>query len=225
MSGPHRPPATTALPLLVTALLFGCDGGGDPPSGLDTPDMQLAERYAVTVEVLEAGAGCVIGGLTPSTGEATARVSQQGATVRWFQAGENGVGAEWRLSGHVCPGEAGDRVVRLRGGRAWLVEDGDDVCRANFSLPTRHTGSEPTINRCEDDRCVALELVPDGCGGFVADFEAKLHFFERCEQQPDCLMRLRWRATPEDGVDETDGGCVPSDVGDGGRWMEACRTR
>lgn len=217
----------TAVALAGLAALGGCStGGGELASGLDAPDMALAQRYVVAVEVLEASEGCVVGGLTPGDGLAEATVEQQGATVRWYQAGANGVGSEWRLSGHICDGADG-RVVRLRGGRAAAVGDGDDFCQANLSLPTRHTGGAKTRNRCEDDRCVALELVPDGCGGLVADFEGRLHFIgERCQHQPDCLVRLRWRATPAVGEPgaETDGGCTPTATGDDGAWMAACRS-
>jgi len=216
---------------LFGALSVGCaDGTGEVPSGLDVPRTQIERRYTVAVDVLETGEGCVIGGLTPGGEIAEALPEQSGASVRWYQTGESGGGLRWVLAGHVCPGAedpdaagagAMGETIRLYGGRNTLQGDGDDaVCQVDLALPTGHIGGSRTRNRCEDDRCSTIELVSDGCGGWVADFEARLSYARQCVDQPACVMRMRWHATP-DGSDE---GCTPDLTAGGGAWMADCRT-
>lgn len=222
-----RPPKSRhrTAPGLVALLIAtsGCGTGGNPqPSGLDPPDMQLAPHYNVVVEVLEAGEGCVIGGLTPDGEQAEATPVQTGATVAWHQTGVSGDGLRWNLTGHVCEDEDAETGYRIRlyGGRNTRVGDGQDtVCGVNLALPDGHDGSRDTPNRCVDPRCSTVELVADGCGGWVADFEARLSYDLGCAEQPDCIMHMRWHATP----DEVDDTCTP-DLAAAAAWMQTCRT-
>lgn len=208
---------------LIAASAGGCGTGTvEEASGLDAPDMQLEARYAVSVDVVEQGEGCVVGGLTPLGGQAEATVAQNGAVVVWSQAGLEGVGRQWNLSGHVCPatGGASPHMLRLFGGRIAQAGEGDAFCQVEMALPAAHAaGTARTRNRCEDARCAALELVDDGCGGWVAHFEARMGFLADCAEQPTCVMRMRWHATPI----STDAGCMPDPTA-GDAWLEACGT-
>lgn len=223
MHGPRRPSPlrTLARTAPILLLAFGCGGGDDvEPSGLAPPDLQLEAHYTVSVDVLEVGPGCVIGGLTPSGELADAFPTQTGATVAWSQLGRSEAGRPWNLIGHICtPGEG--YTIRLFGGRTLRIGDGDAVCEVNLALPDGHTsGRREPANRCEDPRCTTLELVSDGCGGWVADFEARLSYALGCAEQPNCIMRMRWHARPDAETDQT---CTPNlEAGSG--WMQDCRT-
>ncbi len=214
-----RPMALIAL-LLASAPLVACtDVVPGEDSGLEAPDMQLAARYAVEVDVLDVGEGCVIGGLTPSGEPARASTTQSGAKVQWKQIGESGSGPEWILTGHVCPGDGG-HGIRLYGGRISRTGDGDDsVCQVELALPTGHVGGRRAQNRCLDEPCSTLELVSDGCGGWVGEFEARLSYGADCIEQPECIMHMRWHAVP-DGADEE---CTPQ-TDAAAAWMVECRT-
>ena len=220
---PSRPTVPSlAAALSLVALAAGCSST-DPKvaSGLEAPDMALEARYVVAVDVLDVGEGCVIGGLTPGGELAVATPVQSGADLSWSQRSESGSGLEWVLSGHVCPAGSG-HTLRMFGGRIARLGDGDDaVCQVNLALPNGHLSSNrPDPNRCLDPRCSTLELVPDGCGGWVGEFEARLSYALDCVEQPDCVMHMRWHAVP-DGADE---GCTPDTSAANGAWMADCRT-
>lgn len=209
------------MPLAVVLMpLVACtDAAPGEDSGLDPPDMQIAAAYAVEVDVLDVAEGCVIGGLTPGGEPATASITQSGAKVQWSQLGESGSGAAWILTGHACPGDAG-HTIRLYGGRITRTGDGDgEVCQVELALPAGHIGGPRSQNRCLDRPCSTLELVSDGCGGWVGEFEARLTYGVDCVEQPECIMHMRWHAIP-DGADES---CTPeTDVA--AAWMAECRT-
>lgn len=210
---PHPPPRRSARLALALGCalptLTGCSEGGPVASGVDeVTDVVLAERYAVTVEVLPTAGGCLVGGLTASGADAEAQVEQRGTAVIWVQgipdAGED---EDWRLTGHIC-GEEDEPRLRLRGGRTAAVTTGNDYCLVDLALPADHGRLPDGVDRCEDPDAGVIELTRDACGRWTAEFPLGLRFLgDGCPGQPACRLSMRWTATPID---------APAGTGDGG---------
>lgn len=211
----RSPPLSSFAPL---ALLAACTSGEPVPVGVGEPtDVTLAARYAVEIEVLAQGEGCVVGGLTAAGLEAEARVDQRGRAVTWVQQAPDAIGADWRLAGHICEqADASGSVLRLRGGRTAAVTAGDDYCLVDLSLPAQHSGRARAEDRCGDPDDAVVELRFDACGRLSATFPLGLRFIgDTCGSQPRCALDVRWTARPLGDVD-AGAGCDDDAARDGG---------